>query len=166
MKRFLCAFAGCLIVTVIAGAAAPQQGIQLRLVPGNKDDKIDKDKLVGTWEATKLAKETGLPNLEGKGAWEFKNDGTMGVSIKLDAKDLKLQDPDGKEIKIAGDFVASIASGKYEVEGNKFTITVTPNGKDNKEVTYKTTITKLTDKELQTKDEKGNVCEFKKAEKK
>src|SRR5689334_8858033 len=119
MKRFLCAFVGCLVVAAIAGAAIPQP---IRTAAVNKDDKIDKDKLVGKWQATKLAKEAGLPDFEDKGTWEFKDDGTTQLFVKVDPKNIKAQGPDGKEIELPGGLVLPIGNGTYEVEGNKLTI--------------------------------------------
>ena len=52
--------------------------------------------------------------------------------------------------------------GAYKLDGDKLTVTLrTPEEKD-KELTDTVTITKLTDKELITKDQKGKVDEFKK----
>jgi uncharacterized protein (TIGR03066 family) len=63
---------------------------------------------------------------------EFSKDGTVTFTFKVKDKDMKV-------------------SQKYKVEGDKLILTEKVNGK---EVTIKASITKLTDTELVTKDEK------------
>jgi uncharacterized protein (TIGR03066 family) len=90
------------------------------------EDKIDAKKLVGKWEP-KEKKEGGSAVIE------FTKDGK--VTITLAAK--------GKEVKF---------DGTYKVDGNKVTTTMKFG---DKERTDTQTITKLTDTELVSKDEKG-----------
>jgi uncharacterized protein (TIGR03066 family) len=142
MKRFLCAFVSCLVVAAVPVAADAQFRIEFR--NAKKDDKIDKDKLVGAWDVKKLAPGLGFP-IEGlMGKWEFKKDGSLDASFE-------------GEVQGLGKITGKLGEGKYEVDGNKLTITFK---QGEQETTYKTMITKLTDKEFQTKDEKGKVCEF------
>jgi uncharacterized protein (TIGR03066 family) len=73
---------------------------------------------------------------------DFTKDGKLKMSMKT---------PDGKTVEM---------EGRYEVEGDKVTaITKGPDGKEKKEPG---TITKLTDKEMSIKDEKGKTDEYKK----
>jgi uncharacterized protein (TIGR03066 family) len=167
MKRFLGALASCLVVAAVPAVAddgIKLEGIQFRIVgakkdDAKKDDKIDKTKLVGRWEAKKLDTElTKLTLGLMSGIWEFKKDGSMRASIKLGKVAANLP---GVELSLVG---------KYELDGNKLTITLALDPEGNikiqgvEEITYKTTITKLTGMEFQTKNEKGKVCEFKKEE--
>jgi uncharacterized protein (TIGR03066 family) len=105
--------------------------------PAATGEKPNKDKIVGAWEVTKS--ESGGP----VGATiDFTKDGKMKMSMKT---------PDGKTVEM---------EGRYEVEGDKVTaITKGPDGKEKKEPG---TITKLTDKEMSIKDEKGKTDEYKK----
>jgi hypothetical protein len=165
MKRFLCAFASFLIVAAISVAADPVIGtkdsvngiqhVHFKIVQAKKDDKIDKTKLIGTWEA-KMA--VGLPG----GTWEFNEDGTLKLSQKFPLGTGKGILENGNEVEFKGIRLppVSIGTGKYEIDGNKLTITLKIGKKEKKETTFKVTVTKLTDKEFQTKDEKGNVSKF------
>jgi len=140
MKLLLCALAGCLVVTILA---AP-------LLAEDKA-KSNKDKIVGVWKVTKLA--SGLP--PGK-TCEFTKDGKVELSADLE---LTL-DFQGQEVKGTGK--AKIAAGTYEIDGDKLKITLKGAGKDKKDLVHATTIVKLTDKVLETKDAKGNVNTFEK----
>jgi uncharacterized protein (TIGR03066 family) len=158
MKRFLSTLASCLVVAAVPAAAddgIKLDGIQFKLVEAKKDDKIDKAKLVGSWKPQKLADELKKVPLGGaNGIWEFDDDGSVKTTIKL-----------GKIADNIPELDFSLV-GKYELDGNKLTITLAPDPEGNvkiqgfEEIIYKTSITKLTDKEFQTKDEKGNVCKF------
>jgi uncharacterized protein (TIGR03066 family) len=105
----------------------------------DKDAKIDKDKIVGTWVLEKPETPKNLPpgtNLE------FTKDG----KLKLRAKS------DGQSIEV---------DGTYSVEGDK--LKTTAKDQDGKEQTDTDTITKLTDKELVIKDSRsGEELTFKK----
>lgn len=93
-------------------------------------------KILGVWEITKS--DDGTPLMT---TIEFTKDGKVKV------------------ITPVGDQKVNI-DGTYKMEGNKVTITLqTPDGK---ETTDTLTITKLTTKELITKDSKGQSDEFKK----
>jgi uncharacterized protein (TIGR03066 family) len=99
--------------------------------------KSNRTKILGVWELTKS--EAGvLP----KTTLEFTRDGKLKIAIEVDDKPV-------------------IVEGTYKVEGDKLTITVKAPDED-KESTDTATITKLTDKELITKDEKGKIDEFRK----
>jgi uncharacterized protein (TIGR03066 family) len=95
--------------------------------------KTNKDKLVGTWVVTKS--EEAPP----EATVEFTKDGKLILSAKVDGKDMKME-------------------GTYTVEGDKITTVTKAGGKEMKE-TF--TITKLTNTELVTKDERGKIDEFK-----
>ncbi len=103
-----------------------------------KKADISKDKLIGVWESVKEpVQKDDLP----KGSTvEFAKDGKLHVEIK--AKDI---------IKI---------DGTYVLEGDMLKIVLTAEGKEPHKETLK--VTKLTDTELVTKDEKNMVDEFKK----
>jgi uncharacterized protein (TIGR03066 family) len=91
------------------------------------DDKIDAKKIVGKWEPKEAKKDETLSMV-----FEFTKDGKVTVTIKTE-----------KELK---------REGTYKVDGNKLTVTMTVNGK---EQVRTRTITKLTDMELVSSDEKG-----------
>jgi uncharacterized protein (TIGR03066 family) len=98
----------------------------------NKAD-IAKDKLVGVWEAAK----GDLP----KGSTvEFTKDGKLHIVVKDNDKTFKVD-------------------GSYAVDGDKLKIVTVFEGKEDKQTI---TVTKLTDTDLVTKDEKNMVDEFKK----
>ena len=97
---------------------------------------LAKGKLVGVWESTK---SEDLP----KGSTvEFTKDGKLILEVKA-KETVKLE-------------------GKYAVEGNKVNITLVIEGKEQKETLV---VTKLTDTDLVTKDEKDKIDEFKKVKK-
>jgi uncharacterized protein (TIGR03066 family) len=111
---------------IVLGCALAVLMAGIGLADDKKADKIDAKKLVGKWEPKNSP--------EGVSAViDFQKDGKVVVNFKSK----------GKEGKLAG---------TYKVEGNKLTTTMSFNGKD---VTETETITKLTDAELVTKDEKG-----------
>ena|SRR5436305_5891353 len=91
-----------------------------------KDEKIDAKKLVGKWEP-KEQKEGRLFLME------FLKDGKLVVVRTTDEKESKFD-------------------GTYTVEGNKLTLVLKADGKDQ---TDTRTISKLTDTELVTTDDKG-----------
>jgi uncharacterized protein (TIGR03066 family) len=101
-----------------------------------KEEKPDVAKLiVGTWEATKPDPGT-LP----KGALvEFTKDGKLTATGK---------DKDGKEMK---------HEGTYKVTGDTLSITVK---RGDEERTHTMTITKISDKEMTTKDPDGKIVEL------
>lgn len=96
-----------------------------------KDEKIDTKKLVGKW-APKEKKE--------------------GVSVVVeftkDGKTLFAFTSDGKETK---------SEGTYKVDGSKLSLTYKAG---DKEQTHTVAVSKLTDTELATKDEKGKEETF------
>jgi len=101
------------------------------------DDEADKAKLlIGKWEVTK-ADEGTVP----VGAIiEFTRDGKVMTSVKK-GDDLETHE------------------GAYKLEKDTLTVTMK---KDGEEKTKKITITKITEKEMTTKDEDGKVVELKK----
>lgn len=102
--------------------------------------KIDKAKLVGKWELTKSTdKEAPL--------------GAIAVMEK-DGKVTIIFDANGKEIKIPG---------KYEVKGDKLTITISPPGAAEESNTD--TIKSLTDEKLVLVDKDGKESELTKKKK-
>jgi uncharacterized protein (TIGR03066 family) len=101
------------------------------------EDKIDYAKmLMGKWEVTKADDGT-LPT---GSIVEFAKDGVLKVTIKMGDSDMTLE-------------------GKYKVEGDKFTVTFKI-GDDEQKNTI--TITKISDKEITTKDKDGKTVECKK----
>jgi uncharacterized protein (TIGR03066 family) len=99
--------------------------------------KSNQTKIVGVWIVIKS--DDGTPPMT---TIEFTRDGKLKVKTKVGDQTLTME-------------------GTYKLEGDKLTVTlITPDEKD-KEVTDTVTITKLTDKELITKDQKGKVDEFK-----
>ena len=101
------------------------------------DDKSDYAKmLVGKWEVSK-ADEGTVP----VGAMiEFTKDGKMTAHFKKDGEE-------------------SSVEATYKVEGDAFVMTMK---RGDEERTQKITITKMSDKEMSTKDEGGKVVELKK----
>lgn len=111
--------------------------------PEPKKELSNKEKILGTWEPVKP--KAGEPD-----SIAFLPDGKMKVMAK---------DDKGKPVTV---------EGTYTVDGDKITSAPHgPDGKplkgpDGKEMKETATITKLTDTELVTKDEKGKTDEFKK----
>ena len=145
MKLLRWTLVGCLAIA-LARCGSPASDTKSKdssKAEGPKKEATNKEKIVGTWEPAK-SKE-GDPD-----SIEFTADGKMKVTGK---------DDKGKPIAIGG---------TYTVEGDK--ITSVPHGPDDKpmkgpdgkEMKETATITKLTDTELVTKDEKGKTDEFKK----
>ncbi len=104
----------------------------LVVVPGlsaddKKDETIDAAKLVGKWEPSAKA------GLKFKVVIEYTKDGKFTL----------VNDASGKEEK---------REGTYKVDGNKVIVTMSQEGKENP---ITRTITKLTDTEFVTTDEKG-----------
>jgi uncharacterized protein (TIGR03066 family) len=128
---------GCLIVGLAGcgGASSNKPASQGGgKPPEQKTQASNKDKIVGTWVPTK-------PTPGDPESIEFSKDG----KTKLTAKD-----GNGKPITM---------EAAYTVDGDKVTITMKIDGKEKKETA---TITKLSDTEMVTKDEKGKIEEFKK----
>jgi uncharacterized protein (TIGR03066 family) len=102
--------------------------------PSAPVEKSNKDKIVGTWQ----------PVVKGEPAplIEFAKDGKLKVTAK---------GPDGKAIT---------ADGTWEVDGNKLTLTLKLPAPAKEQKTTMT-ITKLTDTEMTTEDDKGRVEEYK-----
>jgi uncharacterized protein (TIGR03066 family) len=101
------------------------------------EDKVDYKKLiVGKWEITKADDGTVPVGT----IVEFTKDGKFMVTGKKDDVDIKLE-------------------GTYTMDGNKFTFKVKM-GED--EISQTITITKVTDKEMSTKDKDDKVVECKK----
>lgn len=93
-----------------------------------KTDKIDVKKLVGKWEP-KLPDAPKGPKM----VIEFTKDGKASFSVDFGGKEQKFD-------------------GTYKAEGNKLTVTMKINEKEDVKTR---TISKLTDTELVSKDEKG-----------
>ncbi|HWG47393.1 MAG TPA: lipocalin family protein [Gemmataceae bacterium] len=130
---------GCLIVG-LAGCARSNSSEPTALRSSSKPDQTpqttNKEKIVGTWEATKSD-----PVSPG-GTLEFTKDGKMKLSTKLNAQTV-IDSP-----------------GTYEVEGDKLTTAL--KGLDNKEEKRTDIIEKLTDTQLIIKYTEGKSVEFKK----
>ena len=112
-------------------------GIAVCLLSGasRADDKVDYAKLiVGKWEVTKADADT----VPVGAVVEFTKDGKLKVTGKKDDKEMTIE-------------------GTYTVAKNTFTMKLKIG---DQEVTKKITITKLTDKEMATKDE-DKVVELK-----
>jgi uncharacterized protein (TIGR03066 family) len=98
-----------------------------------KKEASNQEKLIGTWEPTK--KEAAGQTIG------FTKDGKMKMTAVVAGK-------------------AQTMEAAYKVEGDKLTTIIKlPDGKEVKETA---TITKLTETDLVTKDEKGKIDEFKK----
>ncbi len=111
--------------------------LALGLVAGVRAaDKIDKDKLVGSWEVTK-ADEGGPP---AGTVLVFDKYGKMKITHKKDGKE-------------------TTDEGTYTIDGDKMTVTVKQDGKENK---HMVTIKKLTDTEMVAENEQGKKIECKK----
>jgi uncharacterized protein (TIGR03066 family) len=91
-----------------------------------KDAKIDAAKLVGKWEPKD--KKEGI-----SATVEFTKDGKVTLIVSRDGKEMK-------------------AEGTYKVDGNKVTMELK---QGDMEVKLERTVTKLTDTEMTTADEKG-----------
>jgi uncharacterized protein (TIGR03066 family) len=97
--------------------------------------KANRQKILGVWEVTKS--DDGTP---AGTTIEFTKDGKMTVKAKVGDETLTLE-------------------GIYKLERDKVTLTYREPG--GQEMTDTATITKLTDKELILKDDKGKIDEFK-----
>jgi uncharacterized protein (TIGR03066 family) len=104
-----------------------------------KDDKTNKEKIVGTWV---LEKPETPKNLPPGAVFEFTKDGTLKFSAKVDGKDVH-------------------GEGTYSVDGDKLKTAIKdPNGGEQSDTD---TITKLTDKEMVIKETKSDeLLTFKK----
>jgi uncharacterized protein (TIGR03066 family) len=126
------AVAGLLVLGLTVLAGAQEKGAKV---------KVSKDKLVGTWEMVKADKAP--PG--SKGSVEFTSDGKMIMTFTF-------KDEKGKPKTVQG-------KGTYKIKAGGFTSTITrPDGKTQ---TSNVTITKLTDKELETKGKDGELALFK-----
>jgi uncharacterized protein (TIGR03066 family) len=102
---------------------------------GRGDEKGDAAKLiVGKWEVTKADPGTAPPG----GIIQFTKDGKMKLTAKKDDKEISVE-------------------GTYKVEGKKLSFAITVGG-EKREKTI--TITKLTTKEMATKDDDGKTVEL------
>jgi uncharacterized protein (TIGR03066 family) len=102
---------------------------------GRGDDKTDTAKLiVGKWEVTKADPGTAPPG----GIVEFTKDGKMKLTAKKDDKEISVE-------------------GTYKLEGKKLSFAMKIGGEER---TKTITITKLTAKELTTKDDDGKAVEL------
>ena len=91
-----------------------------------KDEKFDEKKLIGKWEPPDSPKEVKI-------VVEFAPKGKLLVSADVGGKAEKIE-------------------GTYKLDGDKLTLTMKTG---EKERTEKVTVTKLTDTDLVTKDDKG-----------
>jgi len=92
--------------------------------------------VVGKWEVTKADEGTVPPG----SVVEFTKDGKIKATMKKEDEE-------------------TTAEGTYKIEGDAFVMTMK---RGDKERTQKITITKLTDKEMATKNEDGKTVELKK----
>lgn len=101
-------------------------------------DKTDYAKaIVGKWEVSKADDNT----VPAGSTIEFTQDGKMKLTAKMGGTDLNLD-------------------GTYKVEKNTFTFTI--KGPDGQEHSQTITITKISDKEMATKDKDGKAVDLKK----
>jgi uncharacterized protein (TIGR03066 family) len=106
-------------------------------VGARAEEKADLAKmLIGKWEITK-ADEGTIPVGT---IVEFTKDGKCSVTMKVGDKEEKMD-------------------GKYKVEAHKFTVMFK---QGDTEMSHTITVTKITDKEMTTKDDDGKVVESKK----
>lgn len=96
----------------------------------------NKTKIVGMWELVKAEDKTP----PGTTTVEFTKDGKLKVTASVGGTEFNL-------------------GGTYTLDGDKLKLTI--KGPDGKEKSETDTITKLTDKELHLKDDKGKAAEFK-----
>jgi uncharacterized protein (TIGR03066 family) len=108
------------------------------LVPGARaEDKPDYAKLlVGKWEVSKADEGTVSTGT----VIEFTKDGKIMLTGKKDGADVTME-------------------GTYKVDGDKFTVTMK---RDDKEQTHTITIKKISEKEMTTENTEGKVVELKK----
>jgi uncharacterized protein (TIGR03066 family) len=99
-----------------------------------KDQKIDAKKLIGLWELKEKKEEQVT-----KTVFEFAKDGRVGA------------------VNILSGIEGGKIEGTYKLDGSKLTLTMKVEGK---EVVLTRTVTKLTDTELVTTDEKGKEFAF------
>jgi uncharacterized protein (TIGR03066 family) len=147
MKLLRWTLVGCLAIA-LAGCGSPASDSKSSKdggkAEGPKKEATNKEKIVGIWEPAAKPKPGEADSIE------FTADGKLKVTAK---------DDKGKPITMGG---------AYTVEGDKITSVLHGpddkplKGPDGKEMKETATITKLTDTELVTKDEKGKTDEFKK----
>jgi uncharacterized protein (TIGR03066 family) len=101
---------------------------------GRGDEKADAKLLVGKWEVTKADPGTAPPGA----VVEFTKDGKVTVTHKQDDKDVSI-------------------SGTYKLEGKKISFALKVG---DEEKTKTITITKLSAKEMTTKDENDKTVEL------
>jgi uncharacterized protein (TIGR03066 family) len=95
----------------------------------------NKDRIVGAWKISKSERRTAPGSLV-----ELTKDGKIKMTVKVQGSDF-------------------MVAGTYKVEGDRITITTREEGEDK---TDSFTILKLTDTELEIKDEKGKTDVWKK----
>ena len=100
------------------------------LAEDKKDEKIDTAKLVGKWEAK--------DKMESKVVLEFAKDGKALLTVTRNDMEFK-------------------GEGSYKLDGNKISLTMKLGDQEQKSVR---TITKLTDTDMVTTDEKGKERAF------
>jgi uncharacterized protein (TIGR03066 family) len=125
-------FVACVAAALAAGASADDKK------DGKDKDKVSKakEKIVGVWEIqAKGAPPGATPTME------FTKDGKLTLIAKAGDKEFKVE-------------------GTYTVEDDKLTTTLKPPMGGGKEFKQTWTITKLTDTDLETKDDKGKVTQF------
>src|SRR5438046_526803 len=120
--------AACVAAIVFVGAGFAEE-------PKKEAKKLDAAKLVGKWELTKSPDE-GAP----KGALvELTKDNKMTITIDLNGKKLEL-------------------AGKYKLDGDQLTVTITPPD-GGKEETDTDTVKTLSDEKIVLLDKKGKETE-------
>jgi uncharacterized protein (TIGR03066 family) len=113
--------AGFLMIGIVAGVRA--------------EDKISKDKIVGTWEVVKSEE----PPPPVGAVVEFGKDGKMKVTHKRDDKDVTIE-------------------GTYTLEGDKINVVLKI---DDKEVKHTVTIKNVGKDEMSAENDKGKAVVFK-----
>jgi uncharacterized protein (TIGR03066 family) len=96
-----------------------------------KDEKIDAKKLVGKWEPKEKSKGRSM-------VLEYAKDGKLTLTVTIDGMETKFE-------------------ATYKLDGNKLTVTKKVGDKEQDQTR---TITKLTDTELVTADDKGKENTF------
>jgi uncharacterized protein (TIGR03066 family) len=118
--------------------------------PAAKAVAVDRDMLIGVWQAKK-----GVPNGQLPGRWEFTREGKVHVRTQVTFKGAM------QEGQMNGMFQFT-AAGTYEIEGNNLKITFPKAGAEKKDAVVALTITRLTDSELELKNQKGENQHFEK----
>jgi uncharacterized protein (TIGR03066 family) len=134
MKVLRLVFVACVAAVLAAGASADDKK---DTKDKDKDkDKVTnvKDKIVGVWEL----QAKGIPTAP---TMEFTKDGKILMTVKMADREIKVE-------------------GTYKVDGDKLMTALKPPMGGANEFKQTLTVTKLTDNELDVKDDKGMVTHF------